>query len=300
MDVDFYAAEEQESVEISEDEIRQGLTECRNSCYGRFICQDNEGMNLIEDLLYVLNNGDLWDIDDHLLILKKWEQGSQPKLEDFDKVFFWINIVGLSTEFYTKEVAEKLAKKSFNQCTDVQLKENAETGERFIRLRAMVDMKKPIRRLVRLIGPEKREAIGLLKYEKLPIFCFQCGVIGHSASSCKHVKEKMEEVKEKLMTERIQGELVWMQDLERNVETEESKGSFSEFSVEKETEETFDQVWNVSSNQEEPGAQEKAASEKTELLEESIKEIKVSEGSFEEFSLEKEVTETFDQAHNVP
>ncbi|CAI9093168.1 OLC1v1028599C1 [Oldenlandia corymbosa var. corymbosa] len=57
-------------------------------------------------LQFVLDKGS-WNVGDRLLILRRWQPGVPYSHMDFDKVYFWINIVGLPREFYTVEVAKK-------------------------------------------------------------------------------------------------------------------------------------------------------------------------------------------------
>ncbi|XVF53488.1 hypothetical protein PTKIN_Ptkin05aG0103200 [Pterospermum kingtungense] len=55
----------------------------------------------------------------------------------------------------------------------------------FLRLRVMVDLTKPLRRTIKLAGGEdKRERWGRLAYERLPTFCYRCGLLGHADIDC--------------------------------------------------------------------------------------------------------------------
>ncbi|XVF73886.1 hypothetical protein PTKIN_Ptkin13bG0017000 [Pterospermum kingtungense] len=58
----------------------------------------------------------------------------------------------------------------------------------FLRLRIEVDRRKPLHRTVKLAGgPGKREIWGRLAYERLPTFCYCCGLLRHSDSDCETV-----------------------------------------------------------------------------------------------------------------
>ncbi|KAA3463011.1 nucleolin-like [Gossypium australe] len=54
----------------------------------------------------------------------------------------------------------------------------------FIRIKVMIDISKPLRRIVKLVDREGIEVICALKYERLSDFCFTCGIIGHKMDSC--------------------------------------------------------------------------------------------------------------------
>ncbi|MBA0602688.1 hypothetical protein Gorai_002859, partial [Gossypium raimondii] len=59
----------------------------------------------------------------------------------------------------------------------------------FMRLKVMINILKPLRRVVKLIDNEGMETIGVIKYERLPDFYYTCGLIGHSFRTCESNKE---------------------------------------------------------------------------------------------------------------
>lgn len=96
--------------------------------------------------------------------------------------------MGLSREMYTKEVAVRVAK-NFKDVASVQLREKSGSGERFFRLRAMINVKYPIRRVVRIKRREYAESLAIIRYERLSLFCYECGIMEHNAKNCKENKD---------------------------------------------------------------------------------------------------------------
>ena len=48
-----------------------------------------------------------------------------------------------------------------------------------------IDITKPLRRFITVTGGgEKCEIWGRIRYERLPTFCYECGIIGHSKTEC--------------------------------------------------------------------------------------------------------------------
>ena len=70
---------------------------------------------------------------------------------------------------------------SFKDYEEIQIREIGEDeGHRFFRIRAIVDVSKPIKRSTQIIAHVHGKVLEVLKYEQLPHLCFYCGRIGHT------------------------------------------------------------------------------------------------------------------------
>lgn len=49
----------------------------------------------------------------------------------------------------------------------------------FMRLRVEVDVIKPLKRMMQIQVAGRESCKVLIRFEKLPIYCFECGCIGH-------------------------------------------------------------------------------------------------------------------------
>ncbi|MBA0575596.1 hypothetical protein Golob_025377, partial [Gossypium lobatum] len=54
----------------------------------------------------------------------------------------------------------------------------------YIRIKINIDINKPLRRVVHYIDHEGEEFVCAIRYDKLPRFCYICGLIGHTAQKC--------------------------------------------------------------------------------------------------------------------
>lgn len=68
----------------------------------------------------------------------------------------------------------------------------------FIRIRVAIDVTKPIRRKMKLKKPGGEVFWVEFKYERLPTFCFVCGILGHGEKFCPKQFEEGEEAPNKL------------------------------------------------------------------------------------------------------
>lgn len=59
-----------------------------------------------------------------------------------------------------------------------------------MRIKVKIDVLKPLRRVVRMLDKDGEEKIRFIKYERLPDFCYACGVIAHTLKTCtKHLDD---------------------------------------------------------------------------------------------------------------
>lgn len=64
-------------------------------------------------------------------------------------------------------------------CQEFQVKEDRVKGTKFFPFRVLVSLVKPLNCLFQLETPYGVIHMGLFKYERIPNFCFLCGMIGH-------------------------------------------------------------------------------------------------------------------------
>ncbi|MCI20889.1 hypothetical protein A2U01_0042052, partial [Trifolium medium] len=54
----------------------------------------------------------------------------------------------------------------------------------YIRIRVMLDMKRSLKKTKRLKKPEGGTQEVIFKYERLWMFCYYCGLLGHTDETC--------------------------------------------------------------------------------------------------------------------
>jgi hypothetical protein len=75
---------------------------------------------------------------------------------------------------------------SLGEVEDVDVVDDGVGWEEFLRVRIVVDLNKPLSkgRMLKLLNTSVWVAF---QYEKLPQFCFRCGVIRHNVTGCLQV-----------------------------------------------------------------------------------------------------------------
>ena len=125
-----------------------------------------------------------WVFDKHLIVLKEVNGDDVPNWGDWCYTPFWVQAHNLPMRCIGEKIGMMIG-----EATGVALrvwkdKEGKCSGS-FLRIRVLVDVSKPIRRVVPVrLGSSGVVHWAELKFERIPDFCFVCGRIGHIVSEC--------------------------------------------------------------------------------------------------------------------
>ncbi|CAH9129274.1 unnamed protein product [Cuscuta epithymum] len=137
-----------------------------------------------EDVTRVVEEGP-WLFDQNLIVMSRLKEGDIPMSVPLNKADFWVQVHDIPVGYFTTENAERIGNflGIFIKVDDNNFSENWES---FMRIRVCIDLGKPLKRKLVL---QKEEGVTFrvrFCYEKLPSFCFLCGIIGHAESHCPH------------------------------------------------------------------------------------------------------------------
>jgi len=123
-----------------------------------------------------------WLFDGNLVSLAEFDGLTPPAKINFDKASFWIRMYNLPLACMGRNIGLKIgATVGVVEDVDV-LEEDAGWGE-YLRVRILIDLSKPLAR-GRMLHLQDRSTWVAFKYEKLPKFCFTCGLIKHGSTGC--------------------------------------------------------------------------------------------------------------------
>ncbi|KAK3206765.1 hypothetical protein Dsin_020811 [Dipteronia sinensis] len=125
-----------------------------------------------------------WTFDNVLLMLEEpVGKGSIEKMA-FNMCDFWVQIYQVPLMCSSREIRWFL-REMIRVVLDVDGGLAGDGVGKFLRVRVRIDITKPLRRCLRVdILGDRVETIMLLRYERLPHFCFKYGKIGHTMNEC--------------------------------------------------------------------------------------------------------------------
>lgn len=137
------------------------------------------------DMQKVMNGGP-WFFDGHLLILGQMGATDLPTQIPLFHVMFWVQVHDIPTGFMSLEVGKGLGN-YIGEFIEYDPKNMSSFWRSFMRIRVKVDVRKPLKRSKKISRGGGETKLVKFKYEKLTIFCFLCGLLGHSDSSCEQL-----------------------------------------------------------------------------------------------------------------
>ncbi|KAK2649227.1 hypothetical protein Ddye_016716 [Dipteronia dyeriana] len=128
--------------------------------------------------------GGLWSFDDSLIVIKEPEGKGDMHRMCFDRTEFWVQIHNAPLMCMTRDIWRFL-RSNFSDVVDVDGSDSGSFPSNFLRVWVVIEIEKPLRRCLRVdVLGDGVELIVLLKYERLPSFCFRYGLIGHTIREC--------------------------------------------------------------------------------------------------------------------
>ncbi|XP_048502861.1 uncharacterized protein LOC125498653 [Beta vulgaris subsp. vulgaris] len=125
--------------------------------------------------------GRSWSFDQKLLVLDEIKGDEQPSQVRLDDSPFWVRIYNLPFNCRSESEVKAIAL-YLGTVLEVDLDEFG--LNRFCRVKVVLNIFKPLRRKQRIKRKDGQVTMIEYKYERLPHFCFRCGVLGHGDKDC--------------------------------------------------------------------------------------------------------------------
>ncbi|KAK9903195.1 hypothetical protein M0R45_001160 [Rubus argutus] len=166
----------------------------------RFSCE--------EDLVRVLDK-EPWDFDRSLIVMGRLKESESVMDVELSTALFWVQAHGVPFRYRIPEVAMDIGG-LLGEFKDVTSASDGNCFGRFLRIRVRLDVSLALLRRTVVDFQEKGEQLIEFKYERLPEFCQECGVIGHPTRICDEklgIKGKLDSDRPFLLTLRAETDL---------------------------------------------------------------------------------------------
>lgn len=137
-------------------------------------------------------DGSPWRVGNKAVLIQKFDPSLRPTDVKFDKLAVWIRIHNLPFGLMNKKWGMELAGK-----VGTEVKVEVDAQDRawgpFLRARVSIDLSKPLLRCVSIFSVKRQTQEWYdVRYEKIPSYCYSCGIIGHSSLECPTPAERDE------------------------------------------------------------------------------------------------------------
>jgi hypothetical protein len=134
-----------------------------------------------EDKIRIME-GRPWKVDGDLFSMVDFDGQTPPSELEFEKATFWVRMLNMPLACMSREMGQKIGA-SMGTVVDVDVDEDGVGWGKFLRVRIILDLTKPLSR-GRFLRLRDRTTWITFQYERIPRFCFKCGVIRHGGRGC--------------------------------------------------------------------------------------------------------------------
>lgn len=139
--------------------------------------------------------GGPWTFDNQALMLRRWQLGMTAANVKFDSIALWIQIWDAPFDMISPIVVAEIGNR-LGEVVEVEKRRTQDTQNFFMRVKVELPTSKLIRRGAFIGGSKGLHSWVSFKYERLPMFCHSCGVLGHDLKHCAKHFARMKNSKE--------------------------------------------------------------------------------------------------------
>ncbi|XP_030485436.2 uncharacterized protein LOC115702118 [Cannabis sativa] len=133
--------------------------------------------------------GTPWTFNKNPLIVERLKEGENPRNKALNTMEMWVQVYNLEVGFRSDRVLQGVGA-YIGQYVSSCPKNFAGIWRDYFRVRVLINVEKPLKRRMRIYKNKVEWFWANFKYERVPTFCFICGIIGHSERFCHRLFEE--------------------------------------------------------------------------------------------------------------
>lgn len=130
--------------------------------------------------------GSPWTFNKTPLIIERLKEGENPRTKELNKMEIWVQIHDLKPGFMSDRVVRDIGSYIGTYVSSCQTNYTG-TWRDYLRVRVILNIDKPLKRRMKICRSKEDWFWVNFKYERLPTFCFICGILGHSEKYCERL-----------------------------------------------------------------------------------------------------------------
>ncbi|KAF4389627.1 hypothetical protein F8388_009760 [Cannabis sativa] len=144
-------------------------------------------LNSNREVKYVLENGP-WNPCGGFLLVTRLPEDGRWESADLTKLDIWVKAKGVPLPYLTDECLAQMANRMGPLLNANKVRRNGVVVNDYLRFQVRLDLNRPLLAGVSLPELGQKKIWSYFKYERLSIFCYKCGVIGHLEDDCSGLK----------------------------------------------------------------------------------------------------------------
>ncbi|XP_024036844.1 uncharacterized protein LOC112096879 [Citrus clementina] len=128
-------------------------------------------------------SGGPWHFDRALIVLTEPKGIGEVSKQAFTDVPFWVQIRNIPMACMERDFLQEL-EGMIGKVEEIETDENGDCFGEFARIRIFINITQPLKKILFLKQEGETDIPMPLVYERLPDFCFCCGIIGHQFKEC--------------------------------------------------------------------------------------------------------------------
>lgn len=133
-----------------------------------------------------------WTFNKIPLIIERLHVGVNPRTLPLNTMEVWVQVYDLKVGFMSEKVLKAVGGYIGTFVSSCP-KNFTGIWRDYLRVRVLINVNKPLKRRMKIFYKKEEWLWANFKYERIPTFCFICGVIGHSEKFCHKLFDAPEE-----------------------------------------------------------------------------------------------------------
>ncbi|KAJ9173813.1 hypothetical protein P3X46_016913 [Hevea brasiliensis] len=138
----------------------------------------------------------LWSFNKHLLVTHHLLPRKNPFDVEFHITLFWVQVHHVPVGYVNKSVA-KLLGDFLMKFIGYDFAISNGGWKSYMHIKVAIDIRVLLKRSKKVLTEKEYGFIVHFQYERLPIFCFLCGLLGHNENYCEKLFDGMNGMKQK-------------------------------------------------------------------------------------------------------